>query len=334
MGEATMIDTKQYTFIDLFAGVGGFHLGLSSVGKGDGANTGRCVYACEWDKNARKTYLENFTSITNFDGDITRVDPQFIPDHDILAAGFPCQPFSIAGEQRGFSHETQGNLFFNIETIINAKRPKVVFLENVKNLVSHDRGRTFQIIRSRLEGAGYDVYFKVLNSSTHGNVPQNRERIFIVGVLPELGVINFEFPEEIPLTLDIGDVLHSSKVDDKYYCNPDRSQALRKIVDGCEKEGTIYQYRRYYIRENKRGVCPTLTANMGAGGHNVPFIRDKWGVRKLTPRECFNLQGFPSDFKLPKIGDSSLYKQAGNAVTVPVIRALASKIYEVLDKAS
>jgi DNA (cytosine-5)-methyltransferase 1 len=323
-----MKSDRQYKFIDLFSGVGGFHLGLKEKG--------HCVYACEWDKNARKTYAENFgaemsENNVRFDCDITKVDPNQIPDHHILAAGFPCQPFSIAGSQKGFKHETQGNLFFNIEEILKVKRPEIVLLENVKNLVSHDNGKTFEVIKSKLEKIGYQLHYKVLNSSKHGNIPQNRERIFIIGLSPLLGAKEFVFPPEIPLTQTLENSIEKTRQKEKYYCDPNKSEALKKIVTGTKKEGIIYQYRRYYIRENKNGVCPTLTANMGSGGHNVPFIRDTWGVRKLTPRECFNLQGFPKSFKLAQIGDSSLYKQAGNSVTIPVIKALAKEIYKILD---
>ena len=310
------------TFIDLFAGVGGFHLAFK--GKA------RCVFASEWDKNARKTYLANFGDEllkhdATFSEDITKVDYHNIPSFDILCGGFPCQPFSVAGQQKGFAHETQGNLFFNILDIIKLHKPKVVFLENVKNLQSHDKGNTFKVIKSALETEGYTVFHKILNATTHGNTPQNRERIFIVAFKHKKQAQKFVWPQEIPLTKKWKDCLETSP-DAKYYQTNKESASVVKMIEGVKNTNSIYQYRRYYIRENKNGVCPTLTANMGTGGHNVPLILDKDGVRKLTPRECFNFQGYPQSFILPKISDAALYKQAGNSVPVNVLSRIADAI--------
>lgn len=309
-------------FIDLFAGVGGFHLALKD--KAD------CVFVSEWEDNARKTYLANYGEQINesnipFVGDITKVDPKNIPNFDILCGGFPCQPFSIAGKQLGFEHATQGTLFFDLIKIINFHKPKVVFLENVKNLQSHDNGNTFKIIKKSLEDEGYYVFHKILNSKTHGNVPQNRERIFIVAFKDKEQSDKFNFPDEIELTKNISDCLEVT-VDNKYYQTNKNSEPVRKIIEGVTNRDSIYQYRRYYVRENKNSVCPTLTANMGTGGHNVPLILDDNGVRKLTPRECFNFQGYPTSFVLPKLSDSALYKQAGNSVTVPLVKRIAEQI--------
>lgn len=320
----------MYKFIDLFAGVGGFHFAFKGNAK--------CVFASEWDNNARKTYLANWGDELKendavFAGDITSVNYSEIPDFDILCGGFPCQPFSIAGKQLGFSHATQGTLFFNILELIKIKNPRVVFLENVKNLASHDKGNTFKTILGALEEAGYKVKYEILNGTTHGNTPQNRERIFIVGFLNQTDYDNFNFPEKIELNKHLFSCLEQGKVSEKYYQNNLESPSVQKMVDGITKKGIIYQYRRYYMRENKGGVCPTLTANMGTGGHNVPLIMDDFGIRKLTPRECFNFQGFPSSFIIPEnIAASSLYKQAGNSVTVPVIKRISDKILEALKK--
>ena len=315
----------MYTFIDLFAGVGGFHLSFE-----DSAN---CVFASEWDEYARKTYIENFgdylkNNNIDFGGDITTYDITKIPSHDILCAGFPCQPFSIAGKQLGFSHETQGTLFFRIIEIIQLHKPRVVFLENVKNLHSHDKGNTFKIIKKSLENEGYTVTHKILNAKTHGNTPQNRERIFIVAFLDKEQSKRFYFPSEIPLTSILDDCLDLTEQPSKYYMTNMLSPSVIKIVEDVKNKGSIYQYRRYYVRENKNGVCPTLTANMGTGGHNVPFIIDDFGVRKLTPRECFNFQSYSNNFKLPNISDSHLYKQAGNSITVNVVKRIAENIIE------
>lgn len=316
----------NYKFIDLFAGVGGFHFAMDGL-----AN---CVFASEWDKNARVTYEANWGEDLKknnavFAGDITAVDYNTIPDFDILCGGFPCQPFSIAGKQLGFSHATQGTLFFNILELIKTKNPRVVFLENVKNLASHDGGNTFKVILGSLEDADYKVHHKILNGTTHGNAPQNRERIFIVAFREESDFNKFSFPTTIQLTKTIPDCLESGQVDKKYYQTNTDSPSVQKMIEGVVKKNTIYQYRRYYMRENKGNVCPTLTANMGTGGHNVPLILDDFGVRKLTPRECFNFQGFPDTFVLPKqLASSALYKQAGNSVVVPVVRRIAEQIIQ------
>ncbi len=318
-------ENHTFRFIDLFAGIGGFRIAMQNVG-------GKCVYTSEWDKDAKKTYRLNFGEVPF--GDVTQEHvKEYIPDQfDLLCAGFPCQAFSIAGYQKGFS-DTRGTLFFDIEQIIEKHRPKAVFLENVKNLVSHDKGKTFRVIIEILEKKlGYKVFQKVLNSMTHANVPQNRERIFIVAFDP-LQVRKykkFKFPKEIALTKTIHDVLEPSKQDDKYYYTEDHIYHP-ELVKTITKKDTVYQLRRLYVRENKSNVCPTLTANMGAGGHNVPLIKDDFGIRKLTPKECFAFQGFPMDrFILPPIANGKLYMQAGNSVTTPLIERIGSEIIKVL----
>lgn len=314
-------------FIDLFAGVGGFHLSFQDKAE--------CVFASEWDKNARITYLANHKDIENnnieFAGDISSVDPKSIPDHNILCAGFPCQPFSLAGKMEGFLHPTQGTLFFDILKIIEAKKPDVVFLENVKNLRGHDKGNTFKIIIKSLEDEGYYIKSSILNGTTHANVPQNRERIFIVCFKNKEHFEKFSFPEEVPLTRDIQDCLQTGAVEDKYYQTNTASPSVVKMHEGIHKKRVIYQYRRYYIRENKSNVCPTLTANMGTGGHNVPLLMDDHGIRKLTPRECFNFQGYPEDFILPDISASHLYKQAGNSIIFPLVKRIADNICKAIE---
>lgn len=315
----------KFKFIDLFAGIGGFRLAMQSLG-------GKCVFTSEWDEQAKKTYEANFGDIPF--GDITKESTKnFIPnDFDVLCAGFPCQAFSIAGKRGGFE-DTRGTLFFDIEQIIEKHRPKVVFLENVKNLVSHDKGKTFKVILEILEKKlGYKVYYKVLNSMTYANVPQNRERIFIVAFDPVKvkNCSNFKFPEEIKLTKTIQDFLVKEKPDDKYYYKKDHMYypELEKTITSNK---TVYQWRRIYVRENKSNVCPTLTANMGAGGHNVPLIQDSYGIRKLTPLECFSFQGYPMEqYLLPKIADSKLYMQAGNSVTTPLVKRISDEIIKVL----
>lgn len=314
-----------FDFIDLFAGIGGFRIAMQNVG-------GKCIYTSEWNSDAKKTYSENFGEIPF--GDITNERVKnYIPNQfDILCAGFPCQAFSIAGYRKGFS-DTRGTLFFDIEQIIERHRPKVVFLENVKNLVSHDKGNTFKVILEILEKKlGYKVFYKVLNSMTHANVPQNRERIFIVAFDPQkvLNYNKFTFPSEIKLTKSIHDILEKGKQDDKYYY-PKTHQYYAELSKTMTKKETVYQWRRIYVRENKSNVCPTLTANMGAGGHNVPLIKDDFGIRKLTPKECFAFQGYPMDkYILPNIANSKLYMQAGNSVTTTLIERISKEIIKVL----
>ena len=318
-------NNHSFTFIDLFAGIGGFRIAMQNVG-------GKCVYTSEWNKDAQKTYRENFGEIPF--GDITKESVKnYIPHEiDVLCAGFPCQAFSIAGYQKGFS-DTRGTLFFDIEQIVEKHRPKVVFLENVKNLISHDNGKTFNVIIEILEQKlGYKVFHKVLNSMTHANIPQNRERIFIVAFDPKKvkGFKDFKFPEEIKLTRTIHDILEKGKQDEKFYY-PKTHRYYPELAKTITRKDTIYQWRRVYVRENKSNVCPTLTANMGAGGHNVPLIKDDYGIRKLTPLECFAFQGYPMDkYILPPIANSKLYMQAGNSVTTTLIERISLEIIKVI----
>jgi DNA (cytosine-5)-methyltransferase 1 len=315
----------KFKFIDLFAGIGGFRLALQNMG-------GKCVFTSEWNNDAQKTYRENFGEVPF--GDITKEqNKNFIPsDFDILCAGFPCQAFSIAGYRKGFA-DTRGTLFFDIEQILAKHKPKVVFLENVKNLVSHDSGNTFKTITDILEKKlGYKVFHKVLNSATHANVPQNRERIFIVAFDPSQvkNYSKFEFPKPITLTKTIHDFLDKNKQDDVFYYKKDHPY-YHKLSNVMISKDTVYQWRRVYARENKSNLCPTLTANMGAGGHNVPLIIDEFGIRKLTPKECFAFQGYPIEkYILPPIANSKLYMQAGNSVTTSLVERISKQIIKVL----
>ena len=317
-------ENYKFKFIDLFAGIGGFRLALQNI-------RGKCVYTSEWENAAKKTYRENFGEIPF--GDITKeITKSYIPNEfDILCAGFPCQAFSIAGNRKGFA-DTRGTLFFDVEQIINKHRPKVVFLENVKNLVSHDKGKTFKTIIEVLEKKlGYKVFSSVLNSMTHANIPQNRERIFIVAFDPKQveNWSNFKFPEKIELTKTIHNILEKGKQENKYYY-PKEHKYYTELEKTMTSKDTVYQWRRVYVRENKSNVCPTLTANMGTGGHNVPLIKDDFGIRKLTPRECFSFQGFPQNYILPNLANSKLYMQAGNSVTTTLIERIANEIIKVL----
>ena len=309
-------------FIDLFAGIGGIRLGFQDF-------FGECVFSSELDKYAQTTYEANFNHKPA--GDITQINEKDIPNFDILLAGFPCQPFSVAGYRKGFDDEKgRGNVFFDIVRILKHHKPKVFLLENVKNLKTHDKGNTIKVIYSELENLGYYVMDKVLNSMEFGNIPQNRERIYIVGFLDKSAFEAFTFPNKVALTKSIHDCLEVQDVDNRYYYND--KAIYSELKNDITKKDTVYQWRRKYVRENKNNVCPTLTANMGTGGHNVPLILNGKGIRKLTPRECANFQGFPSDYKLPDIADSHLYKQFGNSVSVSVVKRIAEQIRVSLDK--
>jgi len=313
---------KELRTIDLFAGVGGIRLGFEKAGF-------RTVFANDFDKTCKITYDLNFNEPKLNTEDIWSLEIKNLPRFDLLAAGFPCQPFSIAGYRKGYKdREGRGNLFFRITEILKEKRPQVVFLENVKNLKGHDNGNTFKIIEGLLSSFGYYIKTEILNSMTHGNIPQNRERIFIVGFLDKKKADTFRFPREIPLKKSFKDFT-ASEAKEKYYYN--NKPLFKRIKKDINSENTTYQWRRKYVRSNKKGVVPTLTANMGLGGHNVPIIKNGKGIRKLTPRECFLLQGFPKSFKLPNISDNWLYHQAGNSVTVPVVKRIAKEIRKVLD---
>lgn len=326
------IKASKHHCISLFAGVGGIELGFKQAGF-------PTVYANEFDKNAVKTYQENFNLKVD-NRDIHEVvhqlqdgdDPFKDIDFDILLGGFPCQAFSIAGYREGFEDKKgRGGLFFEIMKIVQIKHPQVVFLENVKNLVGHDHGKTFKIITDALKSQGYHIKYQVLNSMEYGNVPQNRERIYIVAFLDEEKANKFRFPFKEKLTNTLHDVLDfHSQLDPKYYYTKDNFSHYNEIKDVINNQNTVYQWRRVYVRENKSGVCPTLTANMGTGGHNVPLIYTDHGIRKLTPRECFLLQGYPENYKLPPLANSHLYKQAGNSVSVTVIERIAKEILKVL----
>lgn len=311
-----------------FAGVGGIDIGFKDAGF-------KTIYANEFDRYAADTFEYNFPDLKVDCRDINIVKNDEIDDFDIMLAGFPCQAFSIAGYRQGFGDKKgRGELFFQLARILEAKRPRVAFFENVKNLVGHDNGNTFKVICNELNHLGYKYRYQVMNACEYGNVPQNRERIYIVAFRDEEDYDNFSLPLSIPLTSTIKDVIDfDSHPDDKYYYSPEKCKFYDKLKEGIINKDTIYQWRRVYVRENKSKLVPTLTANMGTGGHNVPLILTNDGrIRKLTPRECFNVQGFPSNFKLPKQSNTRLYKQAGNSVVVPVIRRIAVNIKDALDR--
>ena len=308
--------------IDLFAGTGAFSKAFAK-------NNIECCFANDFCKFSKKIFDINHEIELTY-GDLNDIKNEDIPAHNILCGGFPCQPFSIAGKQDGFEDE-RANVFWKIINIIKHHSPDIVILENVKNLKSHDKGNTFKVIYDKLSKLGYHIKYEILNTSKITKIPQNRERVYIVCFKDKEKYDKFQFDFEDKEKREIKELLENNITDNYYYT--DRFKVYDSVKEGVTKyidENVLYQYRRYYVRENKSNVCPTLTANMGGGGHNVPLLKDKKGIRRLTPRECFNLQGFPSDYKLPDICDSALYKLAGNAVSVPVVELIAEKISNII----
>lgn len=307
-----------------FAGVGGIDKGFEKN------KLFEVVYANEFDPYPVKTYELN-SKLKVDCRDIRDVQADEIPDFDVMLAGFPCQAFSIAGYRKGFEDEKgRGTLFFELIRIIKDKKPDIIFLENVKNLVGHDNGNTFRVIKEALQENGYLVDPMVMNAMEYGNIPQNRERIYIVCFKDQKVYNSFHFPLPINLNKKLDDIIDfNNKVDDKYYYTDGKykGEIYKKLVEAMDDDRAIYQWRRKYVRKNKSGVVPTLTANQGEGGHNVCLIKTPYGIRKMTPHECFNTQGFSKKFKLPSdMSDARLYKQAGNSVCVSVIERIAEEI--------
>lgn len=302
-----MMDWSSFSFIDLFAGIGGIRLGFESAG-------GHCVFSSEFDKDACKTYEANFGEYPS--GDITKIEAKDIPDFDILLGGFPCQAFSIIGKKEGFENETCGTLFFEIERILREKKPKAFMLENVKNLTAHDKGKTFKIIRKHLEALGYNVYAKVLNALDYG-VPQKRERIIIVGFIDN---VMFAFPEPVPISKrkKLIDILET-EVNEKYYVKERiKESRLLRLKDP--------NYPKPYIsHENMAGSItphPYSSCLRAGASANYILINDE---RRPTEREMLRLQGFPDSFKIV-VPYGQMKHQVGNSVAVPVISAVAKQM--------
>jgi len=318
------VSNKTFKFIDLFAGTGAFSLALEKSHKFE------CVFANDIMPSSQKIYKLNHPTTNFVLGDINEIKIKDMPKHDLLCGGFSCQPFSIAGKQQGFK-DARANVFWRILEILQEHSPQIVILENVKNLTTHDKGNTYRIIKQNLIEFGYHIKSQVLDTCKITRIPQRRERIYIVCFKDEelCNKFNFDFKEK--KNKKIKKFLEND-IDEKYYYT-DRYAVFDTINTEVTKtinDNVLYQYRRYYVRENKSNCCPTLTANMGGGGHNVPLLKDNKGIRKLTPRECFNLQGFPQTYKLPELSDSALYKLAGNAVSVPVVRLIVKKINSLI----
>lgn len=301
--------------VDLFAGIGGIRLGFEQA-FGDI----ECVFTSEIDKYAVTTYKANFKDCHIF-GDIKQINENDIPDHDILLAGFPCQPFSQAGLKKGFT-DTRGTLFFDIERILLAKQPKAFLLENVKQLKGHDKGRTFQTIIDHLNNAGYKVCYEILKARDFG-LPQNRERIYIVGFLDHS--INFEFPKPTNLPTRVGDIL-DDVVDEKYTISDKlwSGHKRRKELNKLNGKGFGYSL---FNKDSK--YTNTISARYYKDGSEILIEQENKNPRKLTPREAARLQGFPEEYVIP-VSDAQAYKQFGNSVAVPVIKAIAMQIQKAL----
>ena len=309
----------------LFSGIGGIDLGFAQAGF-------EIVWANEIDKSAAATYKHNLGANTIVVGNIKNINVRDIPDFDVLAAGFPCQSFSTAGSQRGFD-DSRGNLFFQVVKVVEAKKPKVIFLENVENLIEHDDGKSFLTVYNALAPLGYSFKYKVLEPCEYGNVPQKRARVFIVGFSDDELCSRFSFPEPIPLTQNLESLFDRSVRHSDCYYYTEANEHYNGLKNLVTRKDCVYRIYDFGISKKSYNICPTLTAYMEACNHErVPIILDDYGIRRLTPYECLKLQGFPSDFKFPK-GTTmrKAYKQVGNSVCVPVIRRIAEQIKKVME---
>lgn len=302
----------------LFTGIGGIDLGFIQAGF-------EVVWSNEYDRDAAKTYRYNFPTANLVERDIRKVDAKEIPDFDVLVAGFPCQPFSLAGKQRGFD-DPRGNLFFEIARVVDVKRPRIIFLENVENLVNHDSGKTFLVIYNTLASFGYCVKYRVMDPQEYGNIPQKRSRIFLVAFLNYEDCDRFDFPEPIPMTITINDLINRTEKQEAYFYYDESSIYYKKMLTVVRDRRAMYRIYDSGLSPRQFYVCPTLLANMGTMPDRVPIILDDYGIRKITPTECLKLQGFPSWYKFPDIPIKSAYKQCGNSVVVPIIKRIAEHL--------
>ena len=302
----------------LFSGIGGIDLGFQQAGFD-------IVWANEIDKYAVATYRKNFGNDYIVEKDLRKIDVSLIPDFDVLVAGFPCQSFSSAGKQRGFDDE-RGQLFFEIVRVVEEKQPAIIFLENVANLLEHDAGKTFLTVYNELVPFGYSFKYCVMDAQEYGDIPQHRERVFIVAFRDVEKCEKFVFPDKIKLKTNINDIINRSvKHSDCYYYKDD-NPIYGKLKLRIKNQSVVYRIRDNGNDIRKYRVCPTLTASMGVFQYQIPVIKDDFGIRKLTPYECLALLGFPRDFRFPNIPLEKAYKQCGNSVVVPVIRRIADEI--------
>ena len=321
-------ENPKFTFIDLFAGMGGFRLGMQAQG-------GKCVFSSEWNAYSQKTYFANFGDMPF--GDITKeITKSYIPEHfDVLCAGFPCQPFSIAGvskkkslgRETGFKDKTQGTLFFDVADIISRHRPKAFYLENVKNLTSHDKGNTFRVIRETLEELNYSLYYQVMDGQTY--VPQHRERIMIVGFDKERynGQEKFEFPEQHEATRSIKEILDPN-IDPKYTLSDKLWAYLQNYAEKHRAKGNGFGYGLVDIN----GITRTLSARYYKDGSEILIPQGNGkNPRRLSPRECARLMGYPDEYRIDRVSDVQAYRQCGNSVIVPLITAVSEQIIKTME---
>lgn len=323
-------ENPKFTFIDLFAGMGGFRLAMQAQG-------GKCVFSSEWNAYSQKTYFANFGDMPF--GDITKeITKSYIPEHfDILCAGFPCQPFSIAGvskkkslgRETGFKDKTQGTLFFDVADIISRHRPKAFYLENVKNLTSHDKGNTFRVIKETLEELNYSLHYQVMDGQTY--VPQHRERIMIVGFDKERyhGEEKFEFPEQHEATRCIKEILDPN-IDPKYTLSDKLWTYLQNYAEKHRAKGNGFGYGLVDLN----GISRTLSARYYKDGSEILIPQgDNMNPRRLSPRECARLMGYPDNYRIDRVSDVQAYRQCGNSVIVPLITAVSEQIMKTLQSA-
>lgn len=314
-----------YTFIDLFAGLGGFRIALESLGA-------KCIYSNEWDKFAQQVYANNFGNTP--EGDITKVDENTIPNHDILCAGFPCQAFSISGKQRGFE-DSRGTLFFDVARIVKAKKPKVVFMENVKNFATHDHGNTLEVVKNTMEELGYTFYHKVLNAVDYG-IPQKRERIYLVCFRKDLSVNSFSYPKPFKLVHHVEDYLldNEDMVKDLYVTRPDTYFNGVEDTNYSNKSirlGIVCKGRQGERIYSTKGIAITLSAGGGGVFAKTGGYLINGRTRKLHPRECARIMGYPDSYRICS-NQSQAYKQFGNSVVIDVLQFIAIEIGKVLEK--
>ncbi len=313
----------EVKFIDLFAGIGGTRLGVELAAKKLGLAS-KCVFTCEWDRFAQKTYFENFGEMPR--GDIRQITSDEIPSHDILLAGFPCQPFSIAGVSKknalgkahGFECKTQGTLFFEIQRILDSKRPRCFILENVKNLQYHNGGATYKVIKQILEDLEYQVFSRVYNSEPL--VPQRRERVFIIGFRSDFDSSGFELTDVSGDHPKLGSILQR-RVDPKYTLTDHLWEYLQGYKKKHQKQGNGFGYNLY----GPNDTAGTLSARYYKDGSEILIRQKGRNPRRLTPRECARLMGFPDDLKIP-VSDTQFYRQAGNSVVVPLVASIAEQV--------
>ena len=318
--EETIIE-KKIKVGSMFAGIGGIDLAFVQAGC-------EVVWANEKDRYACETYRLNLGDAFLVEDDIRNIRTKDIPEFDILTAGFPCQAFSSVGLLRGFD-DPRGNMFFEIVRVIKDVKPRVVFLENVANLLRHDGGGTFKVMKNVLEKLGYEVLFRVMNAKDYGNLPQQRNRIYIVAFRMKNDLLGLKYPGAIPLTRTAFDLYDKEHQDDRYYMDGHRMWDSMMVY--MTERDRVYRFTDWGISRGQVGICPTLLAAMGSRYERIPFFYDDYSVRLMTPRECARMQGFSKKFILPESNEKQVYKQIGNSVAVPVVYRIARNILKIFE---